>query len=81
MDRNEQLAALLMNLNIARQGEKARENMTPPGDVMHPRYNEWAKNQRMAEQLLLGLDIAGSLAPAVGMAKPYANAIVKLAMK
>ena len=57
-----------MNPNLAAQGVKARENMTPPESVMDPRYPAWKKSQDDAEAFMTAADLVGSAIPLAGPA-------------
>jgi len=64
-----------MNLNLAAQGARGRENMMPPTSVMDERYPAFKRNQEDAEKLMLGLDIVGSAIPLAGPAMKGAKVL------
>ena len=66
-----------MNMNLARQGEKARENMTPPESVTDDRYPAYARAQKEADTFGVVADIVGGVAGAGlgAVLKPGAGAM------
>lgn len=55
-----------VNPLMAQKFAAQRQNMTQPTSVMDERYPAWKKAQDQADLLLMGADIAGSVAPLLG---------------